>query len=87
MADKIQRLSAEQQYAAEIAALIAAETDPVPEGWQMSPRSVLTYIMGGKAGDTEITPKYMGDRRLIEICIATLITDRSLLFQFPRRCN
>ena len=45
----------------------------------MSPRSVLTYIMGGKAGDQVITPKYMGDRRIVEICIATLVTDRALL--------
>ena len=45
----------------------------------MSPKSVLTYICGGKAGKTEITPKYMGDKRLVEICIATLLTDRALL--------
>ncbi|MGN1110115.1 MAG: AAA family ATPase, partial [Oscillospiraceae bacterium] len=28
---------------------------------------------------TEITPKYMGDKRVVEICIATLLTDRALL--------
>jgi len=79
MAQDILRLSAEQLYKNEIDALIANEKNPIPKGWQMSPKSVLTYILGGKAGDTVITPKYMGDRRVVEICIATLVTDRALL--------
>ena len=79
MAQDIQRQPAELRYQNELDALIANEKNPVPAGWRMSPRSVLTYIMGGKAGDTVITPKYMGDRRLMEICIATLVTDRALL--------
>ena len=79
MAQEILRLSAEQLYKNEIDALIANENAPIPKGWQMSPKSVLTYIMGGKVGDTVITPKYMGDRRVVEICIATLLTDRALL--------
>jgi MoxR-like ATPase len=79
MAQEILRLSAEQLYKNEIDALIANETDPIPKGWQMSPRSVLTYIMGGKVGGVDITPKYMGDKRVVEICIATLVTDRALL--------
>ena len=81
MADKtnVQRLPAEELFRGEIDALIANETHPVPTGWRMSPRSVLTYICGGKAGDTVITPKYMGHQRLVEIAIATLVTDRALL--------
>lgn len=42
-----QRLPAEALFQTELDALIAAETDPVPTGWRMSPRSVLTYITGG----------------------------------------
>lgn len=76
---KIQRLPAEQMFQQEIEALIAAEQEPIPTGWRMSPRSVLTYITGGKAGDTLITPKYIGHKRLVEIAIATLVTDRALL--------
>lgn len=76
---EILRLPAEKQFQAEINALIANENNPVPTGWKMSPKSVLTYIMGGKVGGTEITPKYMGDKRIVEICIATLVTDRALL--------
>lgn len=79
MSKELLRLPAEELYKEEIAALIKHEKDPVPEGWQMSPKSVLTYIMGGKVGRTNITPKYMGDKRVIEICIATLVTDRALL--------
>ncbi|MGM9992818.1 MAG: AAA family ATPase [Candidatus Bruticola sp.] len=79
-ATNILRQTAEETYASEIQALIAAETDPVPCGWQMSPRSVLTYILGHKkVKGVTITPKYMGSKRLIEIAIATLVTDRALL--------
>ena len=47
--------------------------------WKMSARAVLTYITGGKAGSMTVTPKYIGHRRLVEIAISTLVTDRSLL--------
>ena len=76
----VQRLPAEELYGRELEALIAAEGDPVPTGWRMSPRSVLTYITGGvTVKGVAITPKYMGNRRLVEIAIATLVTDRALL--------
>lgn len=77
--NQIQRLPAEQLFQKEIDALIKAEKDPIPTGWKMSPRSVLTYITGGKAGKTVITPKYIGHKRLVEIAISTLVTDRALL--------
>ena len=81
MADtNVQRLPAEELYQRELEALIAAETEPVPAGWRMSPRSVLAYVTGGvTVKGVEITPKYMGSRRLVEIAIATLVTDRALL--------
>ena len=76
----ILRQTAEEKYAEEIDAIIASESDPVPTGWRMSPRSVLTYITGGtRVKGVEISPKYIGNRRLIEIAIATLVTDRALL--------
>ena len=73
------RLPAELLFKEEIDALIAAEKHSIPAGWRMSPRSVLTYISGGKAGKKIITPKYIGHQRLVEIAISTLITDRALL--------
>lgn len=76
---EFQRLPAEELYQKEIDALIAAETDPIPTGWRMSPRSVLTYITGGRVKGVDITPKYIGHKRLVEIAIATLVTDRALL--------
>lgn len=76
---QVQRLPAEQLFQKEIDALIEAEKDPVPTGWRMSPRSVRTYICGGRVGKTVITPKYIGHERLVEIAIATLVTDRALL--------
>lgn len=81
MADKnVQRLPAEELYQTELDALISAETDPIPTGWRMSPRSVLTYLTGNtKVKGVDITPKYMGNKRLVEIAIATLVTDRALL--------
>ena len=73
------REPAELLYAEELGALIAADRDPAPVGWKMSPRSVLIYICGGKVGGKEISPKYIGHRRLVEIAISTLLTDRALL--------
>lgn len=81
MADKkdILRLSAEELYENEIKALVAEDKDDIPMGWQMSPKQVLKFIIGGKAGKTEIVPKYVGHNRLVEVAVATLLTDRSLL--------
>lgn len=73
------RQPAEILYAEELDALIKAEKHPVPAGWRMSPRSALTYLCGGKCGKLDITPKYIGHQRLVEIAISTLVTDRALL--------
>ena len=81
MSDKnVQRLPAEELFQRELDALIAAVTDPIPTGWRMSPRSVLTYITGGaQVKGVDITPKYMGNRRLVEIAIATLVDRKSVV--------
>ncbi len=78
-AGAILRRPAEVEYAAELEALCAADRDPRPDGWLLSPKAVRTYILGGKAGGTEIRPKYLGSERVVEIAIATLATDRALL--------
>ena len=77
--DVVLRPHAEQQFAAELDALRAADDRPRPVNWKLSPWAVLTYLMGGTAGDTVITPKYIGSRRLIEVAVATVATDRALL--------
>ena len=74
------RQHAEQQFADELAALAKADTKTRPPNWKLSPWAVATYVLGGKLDDgTVITPKYIGDRRVIEIAISTLATDRALL--------
>ena len=74
------RQHAEQQFADELAALAKADTKTRPPNWKLSPWAVATYLLGGKLDDgTVITPKYIGDRRVIEIAISTLATDRALL--------
>lgn len=80
MSDSVLRHHAETEYAEELEALKDIDTRPKPPNWLLSPWAVLQYIMGStlKNGVT-ITPKYYGDRRLIEIAIATLTTDRALL--------
>ena len=73
------RRPAETEYAAELAALRAADRDARPDGWLLSPKAVRTYVLGGKAGAMTIRPKYLGNQRVVEIAIATLATDRALL--------
>src|SRR6516225_8229049 len=78
-AGAVLRQPAEVEYAAELAALRAADRDARPEGCALSPRTVRTYILGGKLAGAEIRPKYLGNQRVVEIAIATLATDRALL--------
>lgn len=71
---------AEQAYAHELAALAASDDRPRPPAWRLSPGAVVTYLLGGALADgTVITPKYVGPRRLVEVAVATLATDRALL--------
>src|SRR2546421_9775293 len=78
-ASRMLRAPAEVLYAEEIEQLIKEDKYDRPPGWRMSPRAALTYICGGKAGSKEITPKYIGYRRLLENAISTLGTDRGPL--------
>jgi MoxR-like ATPase len=74
------RQHAEQQYAEELAALARHDTRPRPPNWRLSPWAVALYLLGGKLDNGfEISPKYIGQARLMEIAIATLATERALL--------
>lgn len=71
---------AEQLYANELEELRKADTKARPGNWNLSPWGVSTYLLGGKLDNGfEVTAKYIGSRRLIEIAVATLVTDRALL--------
>ncbi|RPF20726.1 ATP-binding protein [Myceligenerans xiligouense] len=75
-APAVMRPHAEDVYAHELALLAEQDDRPRPPGWRLSPQAVVTYLLGD--GD-RITPKYIGARRLMEVAVATLATDRSLL--------
>ena len=81
------RARAEVQFADELMALERADDRLAgsrqghrPPSWRLSPWAVRMYLLGGRLDDgTEITPKYIGSPRTIEVAIATLATDRALL--------
>ena len=78
--EQLLRPHAENAYADELKKLTEIDDKPKPSNWNMSPWAVVTYLLGGKLDDgTEIEPKYFGSRRLIEVAVATLATDRALL--------
>src|SRR5687768_7187455 len=85
---QVLRLPAEVVYAEQLEALRQTEADKPPSSWKLSPRSVLTYIIGGKTIDAtiggkkkkvDITRKFFGDTAIVERAIVTLASDRALL--------
>lgn len=75
------RQPAEIKYAPELAALASVDAAPRPPGWRLSPRAVETYVLGAEApvAGVPITPKYIGDRTIVQVAIATLASDRALM--------
>jgi MoxR-like ATPase len=85
---EVLRLPAEVLFADQLEALRQNESDTAPLSWKLTPRSVLTYIVGGKTLDAtiggkkqkvEITRKFFGDTAIVERAIVTLASDRALL--------
>jgi MoxR-like ATPase len=84
----VQREPAEVRYADQLEALRQNDPDTPPAPWRLSPRSVLTYILGGKplkaklngkTVEVPITRKFFGDDELVERAIVTLASERALL--------
>src|SRR6187200_185421 len=82
------RLPAEVLFAEQLEALRQNEADTAPHSWKLAPRSVLTYIIGGKTltatidgrkRQVEITKKFFGDTAIVERAIVTLASERALL--------
>jgi MoxR-like ATPase len=74
------RQHAEQQFSEELAELAKADDKQKPPSWKLSPWAVRAYLCGGTLPNGfEVSPKYIGNARLIEIAVATLATDRALL--------
>jgi len=76
----ILRAHAEQQFAEELSELKSADNHQRPPNWQLSPWAVRTYLLGGELPNGfVISPKYIGNSRLMEIAVASVATDRALL--------
>lgn len=74
------RQHAEQLFAHELDELKKADTRQRPTNWELSPWAAATYLLGGRLDNGfEVSAKYIGNRRVIEIAVATLATDRALL--------
>ena len=83
------REPAEVKYRRELEALRQNDADQAPAAWMLSPRSVLTYIVGGKKPlratidvkvvAVTITRKFCGDDSIVERSIVTLASERALL--------
>ncbi len=71
------RERSERRYADELERLVAADRGPKPEGWELSPRMVRTFIVGDDK--LNVSRKFYGDDPLVERCIVTLMGDRGLL--------
>jgi MoxR-like ATPase len=83
---------AEDVHAAELAFLAAHDDGPRPPGWRLTPRAVVTFIVGSGAALTlprgrrsdgparlTVSQKFVGERALIERCVVTLAGERGLL--------
>ncbi|HEY4785032.1 MAG TPA: AAA family ATPase [Bacteroidales bacterium] len=74
------REHAEQQFQEELQELKKQDSGAKPANWQLSPQMVVKYLMGCKLSNGfVVSPKYIGNQRLMEIAVATLTTDRALL--------
>src|SRR5690348_15046189 len=77
-AAELQRPPAEVLYAAELAKLAEADREqPRPKGWKLSPRSVVTFVLGDDRHG--ISPKFVGQRSFVERCVVALATNRGLM--------
>ena len=56
---------------------------PRPPQWQLSPKAVLIFIIGGNIDGQTIERKYHGADREVQVAVATLTTDRALLLYGP----
>lgn len=74
----------ETKFAAQLAAIAAADTFAKPPGWRLSPRAVRTFLLGNEAApldklSMDIERKFYGDDPLVDRAIVTLIGNRGLL--------
>lgn len=72
------RLSAEQRYAKELNKLLKLDSNNnKPQGWQLSPKSVRTFILGNE--EVGISRKFFGDDPLVDRAIVSLLGKQGLM--------
>jgi MoxR-like ATPase len=84
----------EDAYRAELGFLAAYDPGRRPPGWRLTPRAVVTFVMGsgkdplalpggvsapGVPARTSISAKFVGERALVERAVVTLAGERGLL--------
>jgi MoxR-like ATPase len=81
-----QLVPAEETYRTELTFLGLWDPGPRPPGWRLTPRAVVTFVVG--SGDEQLSfgrdarrirPKFVGDRALVERAVVTLAGERGLL--------
>lgn len=77
MVKEVLRAPAEQRFADELSRLAAADNEPRPKGWRLSPRAVRRFILGDKAAN--VTQKFYGDDPLVDRCIVSLMGHQGLM--------
>ncbi|HET7489621.1 MAG TPA: AAA family ATPase [Acidimicrobiales bacterium] len=92
--NSVQAPTPEEAFSIELDFLARLDDGPRPSGWKRTPKAVVTFVMGSgpdalalprgvSAGDgprkLTITPKFVGDRALVERCVVTLAGERGLL--------
>ena len=83
----VQAPPTEQVWAAELEFLRTWDAGPRPPSWKLTPRAVVTFIVGSKGealkqagtGAMIIAEKFVGDRAIVERCVVTLAGERGLL--------
>lgn len=77
MVKDVLRAPAEQRFADELKRLEAADSEPRPKGWRLSPRAVRKFVLGDKA--TSVSQKFYGDDPLVDRCIVSLMGHQGLM--------
>ncbi|MDB4960730.1 MAG: ATPase [Myxococcales bacterium] len=76
----------EEIWAEELAFLATFDTGPRPPSWRLTPKAVVTFIIGSRGealrqtgASMVISEKFVGERSLVERCVVTLAGERGLL--------
>lgn len=85
---EVLRSPVEATWQSELEYLVLHDRWEKPPQWRLSPRSVVEFVLGSEGdGEIPVSPKFLGERRLVEIAVAALTTDAALLLLGPPGCG